>query len=324
MSLHFTSLLTVFFLIALQPVSAQLNGYWKLEEDSVEGQWWNTADTSLLHFSRDGNLYYVTIHNSTCSYKEKGKWSQRKNRIKTESGVFSGSPVFIQNLTPDSLVLISISKDLIFRKQIWIRVQNNNTLIPLMESFWYEPPPPVAFKLLNRFDISDTICIPHGTRMKLVFDQIPQDTVSYDYYYTRLKIYQVQRQDSLLCVNYEEEELDFYSPELPDMYYLSNKPGYTCLPVNSLQSVSLTWHRGEVLKGVGTGLISAGLLTSLIVAPLVAIDYSNGQIRENRYYPVAASGLITMGIGIPLTLSKSSKTYLLNNCHQKNNWILLP
>lgn len=75
--------------------------------------------------------------------------------------------------------------------------------------------------------------------------------------------------------------------------------------------------------GYTTTFLSA--LTTVIVAPLVSINYKNGGFNKNRYYTVAGSGLIGLSVGIPLIVFSKPKTYKLTDKNinlGKNLWYI--
>ncbi len=67
------------------------------------------------------------------------------------------------------------------------------------------------------------------------------------------------------------------------------------------------------------------VLTTFVVAPLVSINFQNGDFNKKRYYAVAGSGLIGLSVGIPMMLLSSPKRYHLTEINinkGKNRWYL--
>ncbi|MEI7981574.1 MAG: hypothetical protein WCI71_07955 [Bacteroidota bacterium] len=61
----------------------------------------------------------------------------------------------------------------------------------------------------------------------------------------------------------------------------------------------------------GKILMTIGIITTFIVAPLASINYNTGSINSQRYYTLAATGLGLYVVSIPLfILSKEKKFYL--------------
>ncbi|MCP3929524.1 MAG: hypothetical protein GY705_10525 [Bacteroidetes bacterium] len=60
----------------------------------------------------------------------------------------------------------------------------------------------------------------------------------------------------------------------------------------------------------GHVLTFLGSLTTLIIAPLVSIEYGNkGKFHSNRYYKWAAVGLGMVGVAIPIYVSSKKKKF---------------
>jgi hypothetical protein len=59
----------------------------------------------------------------------------------------------------------------------------------------------------------------------------------------------------------------------------------------------------------GQATLTASLLTALIVAPLSSINYQTGAFNKDRYYILAASGLIGVAVSIPLIIGGASRHF---------------
>lgn len=67
------------------------------------------------------------------------------------------------------------------------------------------------------------------------------------------------------------------------------------------------------------------ILTTAIIAPLVSINYTNGNFNKDLYYAVAGTGLVGLTFSIPLATLTSPKNYYLtqkNNKQTKDYWYL--
>jgi hypothetical protein len=82
-------------------------------------------------------------------------------------------------------------------------------------------------------------------------------------------------------------------------------------PVDKINVLSYQSNAANSCLVVGGILTVIGSLTTIIVAPLVSIDYKTGNINSQLYYKVAAVGLGLGIISIPLFIfSKEKKFYL--------------
>jgi hypothetical protein len=99
-----------------------------------------------------------------------------------------------------------------------------------------------------------------------------------------------------------------------------NQKTETTYPQNSnsiafkVDKINVLSYQSNAANGclvAGAILTFIGSLTTLIVAPLVSIDYKTGAINSQRYYKVAAIGLGLGIVSIPLfVLSKEKKFFL--------------
>jgi len=84
------------------------------------------------------------------------------------------------------------------------------------------------------------------------------------------------------------------------------------IPLNQLNHINYTSPSRLFFTNLGYTITAMSALTTLVVAPLVSINYRNFDFNKDRYYKVASGGLIGLTLGIPLSLINSSKTYKLN------------
>ncbi len=76
----------------------------------------------------------------------------------------------------------------------------------------------------------------------------------------------------------------------------------------------------------GNTSIIIGSLTTLIISPLISIDYKNGGFNSDRYLKTSAIGLGLISIGIPISIISGEKTYHFKNREKKKKtkiWKLL-
>jgi len=65
--------------------------------------------------------------------------------------------------------------------------------------------------------------------------------------------------------------------------------------------------RASIREEGGYAMIFIGSIVSLVVAPLISINYSNGDFRTKRYITTAGIGAGMMCIGIPLSVFNKKK-----------------
>jgi|GEM_PF-6651351 len=91
------------------------------------------------------------------------------------------------------------------------------------------------------------------------------------------------------------------------------------LNYNTLKHITHTSDLKQKGLTIGTIGISVSAITALIVAPLVSINYKNGDFNNTRYYTIAGIGLAGIGVSIPVLIICQPKMYLLTQKHQKKD-----
>jgi hypothetical protein len=93
--------------------------------------------------------------------------------------------------------------------------------------------------------------------------------------------------------------------------------------VAGLTQVAYRGPGSEKWVGIGSLLTMFGGLGALVVAPLVSIDYRNGDFNKDRYYEWAGVSLAATGVGVAMLLTSSKKKYDLQQKDQaadKKRW----
>ncbi|MFH0895554.1 MAG: hypothetical protein V2A54_14040 [Bacteroidota bacterium] len=73
----------------------------------------------------------------------------------------------------------------------------------------------------------------------------------------------------------------------------------------------------------GNTIIGVSVLTTLILAPLISINYKNGTFNSDKYFTLAGAGLVGIAIGIPISALTVNKKYYLtekNKIKKRNYW----
>ncbi|MBR9860045.1 hypothetical protein GYB22_04735 [bacterium] len=85
-------------------------------------------------------------------------------------------------------------------------------------------------------------------------------------------------------------------------------------------SISFSTPANNFWLGLGSTLYVGGLATTLLAAPLVSINYKNGDFNKRRYYIWALSGFASITVGIPLAIIGGEKSYDLVEPKYKNSY----
>jgi hypothetical protein len=100
----------------------------------------------------------------------------------------------------------------------------------------------------------------------------------------------------------------FYSKKWQNEYKYTTNIDFSDILKIEYQSYSA--HNWEAF---GVGSILIGGLTTLIISPLISINYKNGSFNSDRYFKSAALGLGLVSFGIPITILAKKKTYYFKN-----------
>lgn len=89
--------------------------------------------------------------------------------------------------------------------------------------------------------------------------------------------------------------------------------------IESIDDITHQTDRQANWEVGGYFTLSVGILTSLVIAPLISINYKNGNFNKDRYYKTAALGIGMVGISIPITVISRKKTYIFKFDKDKPN-----
>ena len=84
-------------------------------------------------------------------------------------------------------------------------------------------------------------------------------------------------------------------------------PRRQTLAKNNIFLIKYKSRTADTFTNIGHFILSLGTITSLIVAPLISINYSNGNFNTKLYYSCALSGLAAATISIPMVVLSRAK-----------------
>ena len=108
----------------------------------------------------------------------------------------------------------------------------------------------------------------------------------------------------------------FYSKKWENKYKYTTNIDFSDILKIEYQSYSA--HNWEAF---GVASIFIGGLTTLIISPLISINYKNGSFNSDRYFKSAAFGLGLVSFGIPITILAKEKTYYFKDHEPKKKKI---
>lgn len=81
------------------------------------------------------------------------------------------------------------------------------------------------------------------------------------------------------------------------------------IEVPQIEAIAYRSHFAKKLEKTGSFLTLIGGISALVVAPLVSIDYKNGDFDKDRYFLWAGSSLAATGLGVGILIGSGKKKY---------------
>lgn len=117
------------------------------------------------------------------------------------------------------------------------------------------------------------------------------------------------------AINYktwsETSNLSYLNGNESEIYNTFESDNLRTIPINQLEYLQYSSPTRTFFNSLGGAIAGFSSLTTLLVAPLVSINYKNGSFNKKRYFAVAGSGLIGLAVSIPITSLSKPKKYQL-------------
>ncbi len=97
-------------------------------------------------------------------------------------------------------------------------------------------------------------------------------------------------------------------------------PKYTTdINISDIRMIEYQTYKAQHWEFFGDASIFIGGFVSLVVAPLISINYKKGDFNKKRYFSCAAVGLGVVSIGIPISILFKEKKFFLKEqeCKKK-------
>lgn len=123
-------------------------------------------------------------------------------------------------------------------------------------------------------------------------------------------------------LTYEKNILEFANESSNESYIYYTEPE-KIVEFKNLKNI--TYQKSSKLDFLAPTLASTSVLTTLIIAPLISINYKTGDFNQKRYYKTALIGLIGIGTSIPihyLFKTKSLRIIPRNGEVDKKHWYM--
>ncbi len=186
------------------------------------------------------------------------------------------------------------------------------------------------FYLANTADSTKRILIKRRFAIGLILNSNDSDTSEISHKDIRLIGFLDNLTDTSVSFNLRYETIDL---ELKNGFRSNIYNDYDCVlepmfrELNIRDIIYLEYSSPTRLTIYVVGAIVTGLsaITTLLVAPLVSIDYRNGGFNVDRYSTWAVASLGGLTIGIPLTILTTRKKYQITdnlNTTNKDYWCI--
>lgn len=111
------------------------------------------------------------------------------------------------------------------------------------------------------------------------------------------------------------------------IYYNSDTiPNIEVIQIKDITHIRYQKNNAVTIESIGTFMAITSTVTTLLAAPLVAINYSAGTINAQRYFLWAGAGLAGLAVSIPIIYLSSNNDYSItteDNDSYKDKWRLL-
>ena len=331
-------LLTTSEIWAQNSIDKQLLGAWKLTKPTKELNEVYSFYTNNIYQINSSFHYADTIpyFKFDTSLVEVGIWKMKKNNfikftkrhtLPDTYGLLWWDLNYSFTLSNSNLSLTFEDVFLLRSKKKITSNYTHTTLLPQQEStdnYDFKQYDKNCLYLVNSLDATTRVKLDDRFGVKLSFEETqPNDSIKKRRtYLSGLVSYHT---DTTIKCMVEKQEITTTSR----MNYsksksiISKELSLGTVKIKDINSIEYhsrqrnSWHN----VGFFTGFLS---VLTIIVSPLVSIDYKNGKFNNQTFLTCAGSGLVGLSVGITISHFNNSKTYKLGakNQQDKNIWYL--
>ncbi len=163
------------------------------------------------------------------------------------------------------------------------------------------------------------ICNDSLNYLKITIDYIPKIAIDS----TRYIHGKIQKISGNFIIISPTIDITFINYSCDSSYYQhrwSQKPSSsTEIKISDIRMMEYQTNSAQHWKFFGDASIFIGGFISLVVAPLISINYKNGGFNKERYFKSAAIGLGIVTIGIPISILSKEKKFFFKDqtCKKK-------
>lgn len=175
----------------------------------------------------------------------------------------------------------------------------------------------LSFSLVNSKDSTKVVRIKDGYNIEITYEELVNDSLIQEKRNTaRGELLAIT--DTTISFRIDQE--DVYT-KFKNGSNIEQQTSYYNDDYSTLNSVKRTINKNQLkyfqydnkarnaIQVCGSTLTIVSVGTALLVAPLVSINYKNGNFNKEKYYTVAGCGLAGIAVGIPLIIIGQQKYY---------------
>ncbi len=170
--------------------------------------------------------------------------------------------------------------------------------------------------ILTRYQDGKQVVIPMSASLTIEFKQQPRGQAkrckgnAEGYLYDINDSQVVVSMYQLSSTNYDENDDYMSQTNYRFDTWDASQDSLLIVPLDSIEMVYYKTNGFNTRQAIGGAMITLGLNLSLLIAPIVSIDYSKWEMRNERYFKLAGTGLALTAASIPL-LAIGRKAYTI-------------
>lgn len=196
------------------------------------------------------------------------------------------------------------------------------------ETYTYKP----NYKyLINSLDSTKVVKIPEDRNINIYYKEELTDSI-YNYKSLNGLGYIDSIYDDSLILSLYQMDINLWNGDYTETLYTTTSsdgedtPNFLAsIDLNTKPKIGFSTNTSDALQTISAIGMATGFFTALILAPVLSIDYSSGDFRDQRYYKIAGYSLGVGAISATLSLFSGSKNYTIiptGSEPSKDKWYL--
>jgi hypothetical protein len=171
--------------------------------------------------------------------------------------------------------------------------------------------------LLNSIDSTKSVKLVPRITYSLNYSEATDDTLILEKTIVLHGFIRKENQSSVIFDMWREniylEHENGIESEIHNNYPYSQDENLRKINIENINYIDYKSPSLDALQTIGSAATFLSIVSTVIVAPLLSINYKNGDFNQDRYYTIAGAGLIGLSVGIPLQLFSNSRSYKITS-----------